>query len=112
MAAAAPAVKLLTLVVVRDRGARKVLLGEKLRGFGAGYFNGFGGKVEPGESVEEGAHRELLEEAGVTAPKGKVQHPPFSLSLSLLPPSSPPPPIPALGGLGGPSSPPAVQPPP
>ena len=90
MAAAAPAVKLLTLVVVRDRGARKVLLGEKLRGFGAGYFNGFGGKVEPGESVEEGAHRELLEEAGVTAPKGKVQHPPFSLSLSppsLLPPA-------------------------
>ena len=106
MAAAAPAVKLLTLVVVRDRGARKVLLGEKLRGFGTGYFNGFGGKVEPGESVEEGAHRELLEEAGVTAPKGKVQHPPFSLSLS--PPSL----IPALGGLGGPSSPPAVQPPP
>ena len=112
MAAAAPAVKLLTLVVVRDRGARKVLLGEKLRGFGAGYFNGFGGKVEPGESVEEGAHRELLEEAGVTAPKGKVQNPPFSLSLSPPPPPPPPPPIPALGGLGGPSSPPAVQPPP
>ena len=87
MAAAAPAVKLLTLVVVRDRVARKVLLGEKLRGFGTGYFNGFGGKVEPGESVEEGAHRELLEEAGITAPKGKVGHPP-----PCFPSRHPPPP--------------------
>ena len=71
MAAGAPVpVKLLTLVVVRDRGGRRVLLGKKLRGFGAGYFNGFGGKVEAGESVVEAAHRELQEEAGVTAPKG------------------------------------------
>ena len=71
MAAGEPgAVKLLTLVVVRDRGGRRVLLGKKLRGFGAGYFNGFGGKVEAGETVVEAAHRELQEEAGVTAPKG------------------------------------------
>ncbi|CAN0571511.1 unnamed protein product, partial [Ectocarpus sp. 12 AP-2014] len=39
----------------------------KKRGFGEGKWNGFGGKVESGESVEEAAKRELMEEAGVTA---------------------------------------------
>ena len=38
--------KLLTLVIVRD--ADRVLLGRKKRGFGEGYLNGFGGKVEVG----------------------------------------------------------------
>ncbi|GMH34375.1 hypothetical protein BSKO_02209 [Bryopsis sp. KO-2023] len=55
--------KLLTLVIVR-RGAQ-VLLGRKKRGFGVGYYNGFGGKVEPGEAILAGAHRELWEECGV-----------------------------------------------
>lgn len=55
--------KLLTLVVVR-KGDR-VLLGRKKRGFGAGYYNGFGGKVESGEAILAGAHRELWEECGV-----------------------------------------------
>ena len=41
-------VKLLTLVIPVDDGKR-VLLGLKKRGFGEGYYNGFGGKVEPGE---------------------------------------------------------------
>jgi 8-oxo-dGTP diphosphatase/2-hydroxy-dATP diphosphatase len=39
----------------------------KKRGFGAGRWNGFGGKVVEGETVEDGARRELLEEAGVVA---------------------------------------------
>src|SRR5512135_2531166 len=57
--------KVLTLCfVVRDG---RVLLGMKKRGFGAGRWNGFGGKLEPGESVEEGARRELREEAGIDA---------------------------------------------
>ncbi|CAO3654247.1 unnamed protein product [Mucor hiemalis] len=59
--------KQLTLVLVIDEKEEKMLLGMKKRGFGAGKFNGFGGKVEPGESIEEGARRELLEEAEIEA---------------------------------------------
>ncbi|KAF8067738.1 NUDIX hydrolase domain-like protein [Lyophyllum atratum] len=46
----------------------KVLLGYKKRGFGKHKFNGFGGKVEDGETSREAALRELEEEAGITAP--------------------------------------------
>jgi 8-oxo-dGTP diphosphatase/2-hydroxy-dATP diphosphatase len=35
---------------------------------GAGRWNGFGGKVEAGETIEEGARREFLEEAGIHVP--------------------------------------------
>ena len=31
-----------------------------------GRWNGFGGKLEPGETVEEAAKREMLQESGVT----------------------------------------------
>ena len=37
----------------------------KKRGFGMGNWNGFGGKVEKGESMEEAAKREVFEELGV-----------------------------------------------
>ena len=37
----------------------RLLLGKKLRGFGEGYWNGFGGKVEAGERIEAGARREV-----------------------------------------------------
>lgn len=47
--------KLLTLVLVVQPG--KVLLGMKKRGFGAGKWNGFGGKVQPGETIEDAARR-------------------------------------------------------
>ena len=55
--------KQLTLCIIHQRG--KVLLGMKKRGFGAGRWNGFGGKVDPGETVEEAARREVKEEAGI-----------------------------------------------
>ena len=61
--------KLLTLVMPRCGG--RVLLGLKKRGFGAGFFNGFGGKVEPSDaSVRAAAARELREEAGIAADAG------------------------------------------
>jgi 8-oxo-dGTP diphosphatase len=37
----------------------------KKRGFGVGKWNGFGGKVQDGETIEAAAIRELYEEAGV-----------------------------------------------
>ncbi|XP_032896690.1 7,8-dihydro-8-oxoguanine triphosphatase isoform X1 [Amblyraja radiata] len=56
--------KLLTLVMVIKQ--HQILLGMKKRGFGAGRWNGFGGKVQPGETIEEGAKRELFEESSLT----------------------------------------------
>lgn len=37
----------------------------KKRGFGAGRWNGFGGKLKDGETIEDGLRRESLEEAGI-----------------------------------------------
>jgi 8-oxo-dGTP diphosphatase / 2-hydroxy-dATP diphosphatase len=55
--------KVLTLVLVCSTDA--ILLGMKKRGFGAGRWNGFGGKVEAGEAIEEAAVREVTEEVGI-----------------------------------------------
>lgn len=57
--------KQLTLCLVRKNS--NVLLGLKKRGFGNGLWNGFGGKVEPGETIIEAAVRELREEVSIEA---------------------------------------------
>lgn len=44
----------------------EILLAMKKRGFGAGRWNGVGGKLEPGESLDEALIRECQEEIGVT----------------------------------------------
>lgn len=49
--------RLYTLVFVRDLANQKVLLGYKKRGFGIHKWNGLGGKVEPTETIEQGAIR-------------------------------------------------------
>ncbi|XP_028395490.1 7,8-dihydro-8-oxoguanine triphosphatase-like [Dendronephthya gigantea] len=59
--------KLYTLAFVLDAG--RILLGMKKRGFGAGRWNGFGGKVDPGESIEDAAKRELSEECNLKTNK-------------------------------------------
>jgi 8-oxo-dGTP diphosphatase/2-hydroxy-dATP diphosphatase len=58
-------VKTLTLCVVRND--THILLGMKKRGFGEGRWNGFGGKVQLGETIEGAARRELQEECGLEA---------------------------------------------
>lgn len=55
--------KVLTLCIIHK--GNKVLLGMKKRGFGAGKWNGFGGKVEKGETIEACALRECREEARI-----------------------------------------------
>lgn len=44
-----------------------MLLGLKKRGLGQGNYTGFGGKVEPGETILAAAVRELAEESGLVA---------------------------------------------
>jgi len=43
----------------------KILLGLKKKGFGEGNWNGFGGKLEPNETIEQSLIRELMEEASL-----------------------------------------------
>ena len=55
--------KLLTLCIIYQHP--NILLGMKRRGFGAGRWNGFGGKVGVREKIEEAAKREVREEARI-----------------------------------------------
>jgi len=56
--------KHVTLLFLRRNG--QILLAMKKRRFGAGMWNGAGGKVEPGETFEQAAIRECQEELDVT----------------------------------------------
>lgn len=66
-----------TLVYVLSN--HSVLLIKKLRGIGKGKVNAPGGKVEPGETVQECAIRELEEEVGLQASSVR-----FGASLKFL----------------------------
>lgn len=59
-----------TLLFLRQ--GDKILLAYKKRGFGAGKWNGIGGKVEEGESLKAAAVRECQEEIGVI-PEGPIR---------------------------------------
>ena len=52
---------------------RRILLGLKKEGFGAGKVTGFGGKIEPGETPATAAIRELEEETGLKVSAGDLQ---------------------------------------
>jgi 8-oxo-dGTP pyrophosphatase MutT (NUDIX family) len=61
------------IYLTRQNGSvREVLLGMKKRGFGSGRFNGFGGKVRPGEDIKASVIRELEEETGIVVNPDKV----------------------------------------
>jgi 8-oxo-dGTP diphosphatase/2-hydroxy-dATP diphosphatase len=55
--------KILTLCLLRKDD--QILLGMKKYGFGAGKWNGFGGKLDFGETIEQAAMREMQEESSV-----------------------------------------------
>ncbi|MBI2798661.1 8-oxo-dGTP diphosphatase [Candidatus Saccharibacteria bacterium] len=56
-----------TLILLVDED--RVLLAMKKRGFGEGWWNGVGGKVEEGETIELAAKREAYEEIAVRPTK-------------------------------------------
>ncbi|MDA3815285.1 MAG: 8-oxo-dGTP diphosphatase [Patescibacteria group bacterium] len=58
--------KITTLCIIHE--GQKVLLGMKKKGFGKGRWNGFGGKVNPNETIEECVRREMREESGLDIP--------------------------------------------
>jgi ADP-ribose pyrophosphatase YjhB (NUDIX family) len=51
----------------------EILLPMKKKGFGEGKPNGYGGKVEEGETPEGAMLRELAEESGMIADEGKFE---------------------------------------
>lgn len=66
--------KAYNLVFCLKKSSCEVLLGFKKRGLLQGFWNGFGGKVEPGESAAEAATRELWEESGLHAQPEALVH--------------------------------------
>ncbi|MDE1856937.1 MAG: 8-oxo-dGTP diphosphatase [Candidatus Micrarchaeota archaeon] len=48
-----------------DEKAGRMLLKKNVRGISKGKWNGAGGKIEPGETPEQGAVREVFEETGL-----------------------------------------------
>lgn len=59
--------KTIETTIVFLRRDNEILLPMKKRGFGAGRYNGAGGKIELGETAEACAKRETFEEIGVRA---------------------------------------------
>ncbi|KAF8417211.1 hypothetical protein EV426DRAFT_624063 [Tirmania nivea] len=82
--------KLFTLVYPIDFEKGTVVLGYKKRGFGVGKYNGYGGKVEPEETIMEGAARELEEESTLTIPPTSLLPIGILFLESLAPLTAPP----------------------
>jgi 8-oxo-dGTP diphosphatase len=62
-----------TEIFLLDNDGR-ILLGEKKNGLGEGKVLGIGGKVEPGETVEQAAIREMIEETTIVVDSAEL-HP-------------------------------------
>ena len=73
-------------LLVRGFPPNAILLGLKKKGFGRDKYNGFGGKVEPGETVLQATIREVAEEVGIQLLEKDVQR---VAHLTFLFPSKP-----------------------
>lgn len=62
--------KVTLLFCIKDN---QILLGMKKINFGTGKWNGYGGKVEEGETIESAAVRELQEESGLVAKESDIK---------------------------------------
>ncbi|KAH7820023.1 putative 7,8-dihydro-8-oxoguanine triphosphatase-like protein [Monocercomonoides exilis] len=62
-----------TLAFVFKDDCSQVLLGLKKGGFGKGFWNGFGGKLQAGETIVQAAVRELAEESGIKKKETDLQ---------------------------------------
>jgi 8-oxo-dGTP diphosphatase len=51
----------------------EILLGMKLKGFGSGKYNGFGGKLHTDETKKAAARRELEEESGLMVSESDLE---------------------------------------
>lgn len=60
-------------LVIANKPEQCLLLGMKKRGFGQGKYNGFGGKIRPGETSKAAALRELKEESGLIAQEDDLE---------------------------------------
>ncbi|SMD14741.1 8-oxo-dGTP diphosphatase [Sporomusa malonica] len=59
---------------IQGNPAERILLGMKKTGFGHGKYNGFGGKIENGETPTAAAVRELVEECGIAVKEADLEY--------------------------------------
>ena len=64
---------LLFLIKKDDNKISEILLAMKKRGFGAGRWNGVGGKLGDGETIEQAVIREAYEEVGIVTENPDLQ---------------------------------------
>ncbi len=64
---------LLFLIKKENNQISEILLAMKKRGFGAGRWNGVGGKLGDGETIEQAVIREAHEEIGIVAEESDLQ---------------------------------------
>ena len=79
-------VELVVKGIVIDNIQKKILLLKRSRGetIGIGTWENAGGKVEPGESLEEALHREIREEAGISVTVGKLAYASYVADMIIL----------------------------